>query len=415
MLYLRLFKESVMMSIGSLIANKLRTSLSLLGITIGIYAIISVFTAVDSLEMNVRESVESLGNDVIFIQKWPWGGGDSEYKWWDYIKRPDPRLKEMSLLQKRIKSAEACAFSVTGNKTIKYKNNNIDNSEIHAVSHNYNKIISFEIINGRYFSEVESVSGKNVAIIGAAIAFNLFGLSNAVGKNIKMLGRSFKVIGVIKKEGENIVGDSHDTQAIIPVNSIRKLLDIHARNIDPLIMVKAKEGVSNKQLKEELRGIMRSIRKLKPKAMDDFALNETSIISNRLDSIFDVIGIAGMLIGGFSILVGGFGIANIMFVSVKERTSIIGIQKSLGAKNFFILFQFLFEAIILCLIGGSIGLLLVFLSTAAANSIIDMAFSLTYSNILLGVGVSVGIGVISGFAPAFAASKMDPVEAIRAN
>ncbi len=415
MLYLRLFKESVVMSIGSLIANKLRTSLSLLGITIGIYAIISVFTAVDSLEMNVRESVESLGNDVIFIQKWPWGGGNSEYKWWDYIKRPNPRLKEMALLQKRTKSAEACTFSVTGHKTIKYRNNNVDNSKIHAVSHNYNKIISFEIINGRYFSEVESVSGKNVSIIGAAIAFNLFGLSNALGKNIKMLGRSFKVIGVIKKEGENIVGDSHDTQAIIPVNSIRKLLDIHSSNIEPLIMVKAKEGVSNKQLKEELRGIMRSIRKLKPKAMDNFALNETSIISNRLDSIFDVIGIAGMLIGGFSILVGGFGIANIMFVSVKERTSIIGIQKSLGAKNFFILFQFLFEAVFLCLIGGSIGLLLVFLSTAAANSIIDMTFSLTYSNILLGVGVSLGIGVISGFAPAYAASKMDPVEAIRAN
>ncbi|HIN39177.1 MAG TPA: FtsX-like permease family protein [Flavobacteriales bacterium] len=415
MLYLRLFKESVVMALGSLIANKLRTSLSLLGITIGIFAIISVFTAVDSLEMNVRDSIETLGNDVIFIEKWPWGAGEGEYKWWDFVKRPKPNIKEMVLLQKRTKSAEACAFSVDGNKTIKYKNNNVDNATIHAVSLDYNKIIAFEIIKGRYFTETESTSGKNIVILGAAIANNLFGPSKAVGKNVKMLGRSFNVIGVIKKEGENIFGDSHDTQALIPVNSIRKLLDIHARDLDPVIMVKAKKGISNAQLKDELRGIMRSIRKLKPKAMDNFALNETSIISNGLDNIFEVIGIAGMLIGGFSILVGGFGIANIMFVSVKERTSIIGIQKSLGAKNFFILFQFLFEAIILCLIGGSVGLLLVFILTAVANSTIDMTFSLTYSNILLGVCVSVGIGVISGFAPALMASKMDPVEAIRAN
>jgi len=415
MLYLRLFKESMIMAMNALIANKLRTSLTLLGITIGIFAIISVFTAVDSLEMNVRDSIETLGNDVIFVQKWPWGGGESEYKWWDYIKRPNPTLKEMAMLQRRTKSAEATAFSVTGRKTIKYKNNNVDNASIQAVSHNYNKIISFEIKEGRYFSETESISGKNIAIIGAAIANNLFGLSNALGKNVKMLGRSFNIVGVIKKEGENIVGNSHDTQAIIPVTSIRKLLDIHSRDIEPLIMVKAKKGVSNKQLKDELRGIMRSIRKLKPKALDDFALNETSIISNRLDSIFDIIGIAGMLIGGFSILVGGFGIANIMFVSVKERTSIIGIQKSLGAKNYFILFQFLFESIILCLIGGGIGLLFVFLLTAVANSIIDMTFILTYSNIILGVGVSVCIGLISGFIPAYTAANLDPVEAIRAN
>ena len=404
-----------MMALHALVANKLRTSLSLLGITIGIFAIIIVFTAVDSLELNVRESVETLGDDVIFIQKWPWGAGGGEYKWWDYIKRPNPNLKELAQLQKRTISAEASAFLVSGNKTVQYKNNSIENVTLSAVSHDYDKIVSFDIISGRYFSESESISGRNKVIIGAAIEANLFGSINPIGKSMKILGRSFVVTGIIKKEGESIVGDSHDTQVIIPVNAVRKLLDIDSRHLEPMIMVKAKQGVSNAQLKDELKGIMRSIRKLKPLATDDFSMNETSIISGRLDIIFNIMSIAGLCIGGFSILVGGFGIANIMFVSVKERTSIIGIQKSLGAKNYFILLQFLFESIILCMIGGAIGLLIVYSLTVALGSVIDMQFFLTYTNIAIGMGASVTIGIISGFVPAFTASRMDPVEAIRAN
>ena len=403
------------MALHALVSNRLRTSLSLLGITIGIFAIIVVFTAVDSLEMNVRESVETLGNDVIFIQKWPWGGGSSEYKWWDYIKRPKPTLKELAQVEKRVRSAHACAFTVGTNKTIQFKNNSIENVSINAVSYNYDKIVSFELAEGRYFSESESTSGRNKVIIGAAVAANLFGPLDPLGKSIKILGRSFVVSGVIKKEGESIVGASHDAQVIIPVNSVRKLLDLHSRQLDPMIMVKAKEGVSNAQLKDELRGIMRSIRKLKPLAPDDFSMNETSIISEKLDIIFKVMSIAGMFIGGFSILVGGFGIANIMFVSVKERTSIIGIQKSLGAKNYFILLQFLFESVILCLIGGAVGLLVVYALTIIASSYIDMKFVLTYTNILIGLSVSIVIGIVSGLFPAYSASRLDPVEAIRAN
>jgi len=404
-----------MMAMHALVANKLRTSLSLLGITIGIFAIIVVFTAVDSLEMNVRESVETLGDDIIFIQKWPWGGGSTEYKWWDYIKRPKPTIKELAQLQKRTRSATACAYTVGGRRTVKYKNNSIENASINAVSFDYDKIVSFELAQGRYFSESEATSGRNNVIIGAAIASNLFGGLNPMGKNIKFLGRSFVVTGVISKEGESVVGESHDNNLIIPVNSVRKLLDIHSRHLDPIIMVKAKPGVSNARLKDELRGIMRSIRKLKPLAPDDFAMNETSIISGRLDVIFAVMSICGWIIGGFSILVGGFGIANIMFVSVTERTSIIGIQKSLGAKNYFILLQFLFESIILCLIGGAIGLLIVYALSLGATAAFDMKFVLTYANIAIGLGVSIAIGIIAGLVPAFSASRLDPVEAIRAN
>ncbi|PCH95047.1 MAG: ABC transporter, partial [Bacteroidetes bacterium] len=304
------------MAMNSMVVNKMRTLLSLLGITIGIFAIISVFTAVDSLENNVRESIASLGDDVIFIQKWPWGGGESEYKWWEFVKRPHPELPELAIVQKKCKSALAAAFMVSGSKTIKYKNNSLENVKIVSTSHDYDKIVGFEIEKGRYFSGAESLSGRNVAIIGALVSQNLFGNINPMGKYLKVIGRNFKVIGVFKKEGESIVGDSHDAQILLPVNSIRKLLDIHKRHLNPIIMVKAKEGISNAELKDELTGVLRAARKLKPTAENNFALNETSIISSSLDSIFDVIGLAGWLIGGFSILVGGFGIANIMFVSV---------------------------------------------------------------------------------------------------
>ena len=415
MLLLKLIRESAVLALHALVTNKLRTALSLLGITIGIFAIISVFTAVDSLEMNVRNSIESLGNDVIFIQKWPWGGGEGEYQWWEYWKRPNTQLKELSEIQKRCTIAEACAFIVTANRTIKYKSNHVNNVEIMSVSHDYNRIVNFELETGRYFSELESFNGKTVILLGSNVAEGLFGNIDPTGKNLKIAGIHFTVIGVFKKEGESITGDTHDNKVIVTVNSVRKLIAIHKKHMNSFIMVKAKEGITNDQLKDNLRGIMRTIRKTKPLAEDNFALNEISIIANELDKIFGVISLAGWLIGGFSILVGGFGIANIMFVSVKERTNIIGIQKALGAKNYFILLQFLFESILLCLIGGLAGLGLVYLCVLLANSMIEMTFSLTFSNIGLGLFVSGVIGIVSGFIPAYSASKLDAVVAIRAN
>lgn len=415
MLFLKLFKESFILALHALLTNKLRTALSLLGITIGIFAIISVFTAVDSLEMNVRDSIESLGNDVVFIQKWPWGPEEGEYKWWDYISRPNTQLKELPEIQKRCNIAEACAFVVSGVRTIKYRSNHVNNVEIMSTSHDYNRIVTFDLEYGRYFSELESANGKSVIILGSNVAEGLFGNVDPIGKNLKIAGINFTVIGVFKKEGESITGDTHDNKVLVAVKSVRKLIAIHKRHLNSFIMVKAKEGITNDQLKDNLRGVLRSIRKLKPVAEDNFALNEISIITNELDEIFGVISLAGWLIGGFSILVGGFGIANIMFVSVKERTSIIGIQKALGAKNYFILLQFLIESILLCLIGGLAGLGLVYLGTALANSMLEMTFSLTSANIGLGLFVSAFIGIISGFIPAYSASKLDPVVAIRSN
>lgn len=414
MIFLGLFRESILFAINALVVNKLRTFLSLLGITIGIFAIITVFTIVDSLEQNLRKSVQSLGNDVVFVEKWPWTFGEN-YPWWKYMNRPEAGYDELDEILRKCNGAQSAAFVASSQITVKYKSSSIENVTIICASHQYDKVKNFEISKGRYFADIESSAGRPVAIIGDVLANALFPNQNPLGQSIKVNGAKVDVIGVFKKEGESILGGSSDTQILVPINYARSLIDIRSESLNPQIMVRAKAGVSNDDLIDELTGLMRSIRRLKPLAEDDFALNQTSLISNQFDSLFGVIGIAGWIIGGFSILVGGFGIANIMFVSVKERTNIIGIQKSLGAKNYFILLQFLFESVFLSLIGGIIGLFVVYLITLLAGDTFGMEITLSKSNIILGFTISILIGVVSGFIPAYGASQMDPVEAIRAN
>lgn len=413
MLYLRLLKESLLFAIDSLVVNKLRTILSLLGITIGIFAMVSVFTMVDSLEKNIRSSIQSLGDNVIYVAIMPWDF-DPDQPWWDYIRRPHPEVDEFKMVKKLSENAEAVAMMVEGSSTIKYKNNSIQSTRGYGVTSEYDRIWDLKIDKGRYMTELESNNGRPVGIIGASIAENLFNGSDPIGKRFKINGRKVEVIGVLEKEGENMFGDSNDEKVFMPMQFARNFYKTRG-NSGTVIMVKAKEGVSNAELADELTGIMRSLRKLKPKAQDDFALNELSMLSKGFDGIFGVINGAGFIIGLFSILVGGFSIANIMFVSVKERTSLIGIQKSLGAKNFFILFQFLFESVFLCLIGGVVGLFFIFLMTLGLTHLADFPVSLSFGNIALGIILSASIGIISGIIPSVRASRLDPVEAIRAN
>lgn len=412
-LYLRLFKESVLFAIQALRVNKLRTALSLLGITIGIFAIISVFTLVDTLENNVRSSVEDLGNNVIFVQKWPWQFG-GEYHWWDYINRPLPKWQEQLIIEERSEYAEASAFIIDFFRTTKYKNNSVESTKIEAASTHYDKVRNFTVAQGRYFTEAEFRHGKALCLIGDLLAYDLFGPINPIGKTIKIGGKPVEVIGVFEKEGESMIGFSLDENALIPLNYARTIMNVNARQLGPTIMVKAKDGITNEALSDELTGIMRSARKLKPKQEQNFALNEISILSQGFNDFFGLINIIGWVIGTFSLIVGGFSIANIMFVSVKERINIIGIQKSLGAKNAFILFQFLSESVVLCILGGGIGLLTILVGAFITSIVADLEISLTLSNSLLGVGISVTIGLISGIIPAWSAAKMDPVIAIRA-
>lgn len=414
LIFIKLFRESYLFAFQAIIVNKLRTMLTLLGITIGIFSIISVFTVFDSMENKIKTSIDSLGDNVLFIQKWPWAFG-SDYPWWKYMNRPVPKIKELTEIEKKSDAYHAATFYAATQKTVKYKSNSISNALILAVSKDYDRVMSLNIELGRYFTTSESVAGKNVAIIGKDIADNLFENSDPIGKEITVFGRKLSVIGVFKKEGEDTFGQSADKQVMVPVLFARNVIDLDSEGNDPTIIVRAKENISNQELKDELTGIMRSVRKLKPAAEDNFAINEMSLITKGFEGIFSTISIIGWIIGAFSLIVGGFGIANIMFVSVKERTNQIGIQKSLGAKNYFILLQFLFEAIFLSLIGGALGLIIIFIGTLIVTYGLDFSLTLSFSNIFLGLGVSFIIGLISGFIPAFSASRLNPVDAIRSN
>lgn len=408
-LLIRLIKESFIFAYSSVIVNKLRTFLTLLGITIGIFAIISVFTIVDSLESNVRESISTLGNDVIYIQKWPWGF-EADYPWWEYMKRPEPKINEYKELKQRTQLADAVCYYAQTSKTLKQGNNYAENTTIILVSEEYYSIKPFDLDNGRFFTQSESEFGRNCCVIGFEIARKLFENQNPIGKEVKLMGFRLQVVGIAKKAGKGPFGEgSIDEQIFIPMNFGRRLFDLD--NIHPAIWAKAKDGIKSIDLQDELKLLMRSIRRIKPLEKDNFALNQASVITKVFDSFFAALNIAGWIIGGFSILVGGFGIANIMFVSVKERTNIIGIQKAVGAKNYVILVQFLFESVILSLAGGLIGLLLVYAGTLIVSNS-DFSISLTIGNISLGLFVSGIIGIISGFAPAWSASRLNPVEAI---
>ena len=394
--------------------NRMRSSLSLLGITIGIFAIISVFTAVDSLEINIRESVSSLGDNVIYVQKWPWAPEPGEeYAWWKFLNRPMPTEEEAEFIKRNsLLAEEACIVAFTG-RTVKYRNNNAESIGVMGVSDGFQNIRNFEIAQGRYFTEFEIQGGRNNAVIGSDLAAELFQDEIPVGKVIKVGGHKLNVIGVTVKEGQGTFDDNNlDELVIIPFGYIKNIVNVRQESASTQIWVEARKGVTVSELGDELTSLLRSARRLKPKDEDNFALNQTSLINNQLDQLFKVINIAGLFIGMFSILVGGFGIANIMFVSVKERTRIIGIEKAVGAKNWFILMEFLVESIFLSLLGGIAGLAVIGLLTMVINLASDFQMYLTTGNIVLGLAISSGIGFISGIAPAWQAARMNPVVAI---
>ena len=412
MIIFRLIGESFRFAADALRQNKTRTILSLLGITIGIFTIIFVFSAVDTLRSKLQESVDKLGSKTVFVQKWPWGGfGD--YPWWKYVNRPEPSLRDYDMLKDRLEYAQGVSYEISANsRTVKYRSSSVEGVGIRAASQDFNKTWNLDFQDGRYFTENEGKAGSPVVLLGAEVAEGLFDGNDPIGKSITVMGRKLTVVGVFKKEGEDMMGMSQDKNIVMNLNFAKGIMDVESERYDPTITVRGYEHIDLDEIESEIRGAMRSIRRIRPGAEEDFALNKSTIASNQLDQMFGAVDIAGWIIGGFSILVGGFGIANIMFVSVKERTNIIGIQKSLGAKNYFILLQFLFEAVALCLMGGALGLLFVYLLTLGITAA-GFEMILFFKNVVLGVGISVAIGTISGFWPAFSASRLDPVEAIR--
>lgn len=415
---LKIFKESAAQALQSLVSNKLRSFLSLLGISIGIFCIIGVKSAVDSLEDNVRSSFDKLGTDVIYFSKFAWNE-DPGQNFMKIMRRPNPSYDDFKVIDKKVKSANLVTFNVfIGTKTLQYRSSSVDRVNIQAITYDFDRMFDLDIKRGRYFSTKEFFYGDNKVLLGFETAKELFGDKEVVGREIKMLGRKMEVIGVIEKSGDDLIGIMNfDDAALVSYETGKKIANLKSNRAfgNASISIKAKENVSLDELKGEVTGVVRAHRKLKPKEENDFALNEVSMMGEFLDSFFGVLNVMGLIIGGFAIFVGAFSVANIMFVSVKERTSIIGVKKALGAKRYIILLEFLIESIILCLIGGMIGLLLVFAVVYTITNIDSIAFDiyLSFGNIIIGLIWAVSIGVVSGIIPAFIAARMDPVDAIR--
>ncbi|WPR72565.1 ABC transporter permease [Flavobacterium sp. NG2] len=411
-LYLQLLRESFVFALHALTNNKLRTLLSLLGVTIGIFSIIAVLAAVDSLDRKITKDLSNLDKNTIYLMRFSFG--PTEIPQWKREQFPNVKYDEYVYLKSSLNNTEQVGFQLfVGRESVKYEDRIVSDINVVPVSAEFIKIQGLEFDNGRFYNESEANSGKAVVVIGANISENLFGTEDPIGKKVRLYGQRFTVIGVLKKQGAGLFGDSNDTSVFLPVNFLRRMYGDNNDAMTPVIILKPKNGVDMEAYKVELSSKLRNFRGVKDGEIDNFFINVFSGFTNLIDGIISQMNVVGWIISGFSLLVGGFGIANIMFVSVKERTNLIGIQKSLGAKNHFILFQFLFESILLSLFGGMIGLFFVWVISIVMTKVVDFEFVLGLGNVLLGTGLAALIGLISGIIPAITASKLDPVEAIR--
>jgi putative ABC transport system permease protein len=412
LVYVRLLKESFSFAINALRNNKLRTLLSLLGVTIGIFSIIAVLTAVDSLDRKIKKDLSTLDKNTIYLMRFSFG--PSEIPKWKREQFPDVTYEEYQFLKDNMNGAEnACYQLFTKPENVKYESKTVSNINVVPVSHEFDDIQKLDFKMGRFYNESESNSGLALIVLGYEVANNLYEGSDPIGKKIRLYGQRFTVIGVLKKQGAGLFGDSDDTSVFLPSNFLRKKYGDNTDFLTPVIILKPVNGIDIDAFKAELSQKLRNYRGVKTGEIDNFFINVLSGFTDLLDGIISQMNLIGWIIAAFSLLVGGFGIANIMFVSVKERTNLIGIQKSLGAKNKFILFQFLFEAVILCVIGGIVGMLLVWIISVVLTNVLDFEFVLGLGNVILGTGLAAFIGLISGILPAISASRLDPVEAIR--
>lgn len=391
---------------------KLRTFLSLFGITIGIFCIIGVLVTVSSLEKNLQSEIRSLGTNTIYVDKWEYGGGP-DYPFWKYVKRPVPRYDELTEIKSRTSTARYAAFKISTQANVESGNNVAERIRIYGISEDFTAIQPVEIQYGRALSEAEYYRGVNAVVFGYTLAERLFGdAAVALQKTVTIRGQKFLVVGVMKKRGTQLIGGwGFDECTLMPYKTARTVMD--ESKADPLIMVQGKEGINSKVLQEELKGTMRAVRRINPQEEDNFSLNDVNDFSEVISKAFVSVNLGGWIIGALSFIVGIFGVANIMFVTVAERRAQIGLKKALGAKRNTILTEFLFESAFLCIMGGLIGLIMVYVLTKIASAAFDFPLFLSPGIVAIAIFICIAAGMIAGIVPAAQAAKLDPVVAIR--
>lgn len=408
---LQILGNSLRLTFQELRVNKLRTGLSLIGVAFGIFCIIGVLATVNSLQYNIQNEVSSLGSNTIYIDKWEYSGGPDK-PFWKFRARPVMKFQEMGLIKQRSELLDQISFLMRSSGTLSYKDDVISNATVFAITESQMDVQPISFAYGRYISSAEFNSGSAIGIMGYDNAEKLYGTAErAIGKYFEIQGKRITIVGVIKKEGKNFIGMDNDNCVMLPYNFAKQI--IAEKYSNPVLIAKGKNKVSTEQFTNELQGVMRQIRRLSPTQEDNFSLNSVEAFSKAISGVFGTVDVVGGLIGIVSLIVGMFGIANIMFVTVKERTSMIGLKKAIGARRSSILFEFLMEAALLCLMGGAIGLLLVYILTLVFTKLFNFPVFVSIPLLIGTVIICLVVGVLAGIFPAARAAKMDAVEAIR--
>ena len=408
---LNIIRNSIKLTFQELRVNKLRTALSLTGVAFGIFCIIGVLATVNSLERNIQNEVKGLGSNTIYIDKWDYSGGPDQ-PFWKFMARPTAKYEEAEMVKQRAVLLDDISFLMQTGGSISHKDDLLQSVSVYGIVEAQMTIQPLGFDRGRFFSASEFYNGTNVCLIGFTNAEQLFGNSDrALGKQIDLKGKKVTIIGVIKKEGKNFIGWDYDNCVMIPYKFCKTIFDESRSN--PILIAKGKEGVTSAALMDELKGIMRQIRRLSPTQEDNFSLNSVEAFSKAISDSFVMINVVGSIIGGISLIVGMFGIANIMFVTVRERTGVIGLKKAIGAKKSSILFEFLMEAAMLCIIGGAFGLFFVYLLTLVLSGPLHFPVFISIPMLITTIIICITVGILAGIIPAAQAAKMDPVAAIR--